>query len=163
MEKDNIFPFPRSCWATVTSEGPARPQPTTRAACDQRVPPGRQQKSLETLDLFCLLAGTGILCCVHQRRRSHKLWLSGHGARELTQDSLFSPKWHPVLAFGVGWLSRAPLVTGVRAHVGSLEAGTSKGPEATRTSGSIVSDLGGCRGRLGGDRWVTEPGRPCRV
>lgn len=28
--------------------------------------------------------------------------LSGHGAKELTQDSLFSFRLHPVLAFGVG-------------------------------------------------------------
>lgn len=51
------------------------------------------------------------------------MWLSGHGAKELTQGSLFSLSLHPVLAFGVGQPSRAPLVTGVRARVGSLEVG----------------------------------------
>ena len=71
------------------------------------------------------------------------MWLSRHGAKELTQDSLFSPKWHPALAFGVGRPSRAPLVTGVRAHVGSLEAGTGEGHEAAPTSGPIVSSRGG--------------------
>lgn len=70
------------------------------------------------------------------------MWLSGHIAKGLTQDSLFSPKWHPVLACGVGRPSGAPLVTGVGSHVGSSDAGTSEGPEAAPTSGPIVSAPG---------------------
>ena len=70
------------------------------------------------------------------------MWLSGHSAKELTQASLFSPRLHPVLAFGVGQPSRDPLMTGVRAHVGSLEVGMGEGHEAAPTSGPIVSRPG---------------------
>lgn len=67
------------------------------------------------------------------------MWLSGHGAKELTQDSLFSPRLHPVLVFGVGRPSRAALMTGVQAHVGSLEVVMGEGHEAALTIGPIVS------------------------
>lgn len=127
----------------MASEVSVHPLLITIAACGgpNEFYKGRWQKSLkpQICSLFCLLSGTGILCRAHQYSRLHKMCLSGRGAKELTQDSLFSPKLYPVLAFGVGRPSRAPLVTGVRAHVGSLEVGMGEGHEPVPTSGPIVS------------------------
>lgn len=88
--------------------------------------------------------------------------LSGRGAKELTQDSLFSPKLYPVLAFGVGRPSRAPLVTGVRAHVGSLEVGMGEGMSLFQQVAPLYPEPGGCRERLCDYRCAMEEARACQ-
>ena len=57
---------------------------------------------LRKCSLVCLLSGTGILCHAHRRWSWQKRYLPGRGAKELTQDSLFSPKLHPMLVLGGG-------------------------------------------------------------
>ena len=57
----------------------------------------------------CLLSGTGILCHAHQCWSQQKRCLPGRVAKELAQDSLLSPRLHPVLALGRGLPSRLPL------------------------------------------------------
>lgn len=173
IKKDSIFPISRSCWGNCDSELPAHPRLITRPAHGQPSESpkvdGRRVSKARICFLFCLLLGTGVLCCAHQHGCLRKMWLSGHRAKELTQASLFSPQQCLVLAFGVGRPSRAPLVTGVGAHVVSLEAGMSEGPEVAPTSGPIVSPPapprcgGAAEGQLRGDRWVMEPRRVCRV
>lgn len=82
---------------------------------------------LRKCSLVCLLSGTGILCRAHRCWSWQKRYLPGRGAKELTQDSLFSPKLHPMLVLGGGSPSRSALEAGVRGHAGSLEVGVVRG------------------------------------
>lgn len=96
-------------------------------------------KARDLLPVLPPFRGWNSLLCPPTLGQRPKMWLSGHGARELTQDSLFSPRLHPVLALGVGLPSRAVLVPGVRAYAGFLEVGMGVGRGAPPTSGPIVS------------------------
>ena len=103
---------------------------------------------LRKCSLVCLLSGTGILCRAHRCWSWQKRYLPRRGAKELTQDSLFSPKLLPVLVLGRGSPSRSALEVGVRGHAGSLEVGVVRGIWLLPQVAPLYPELGGCRERL---------------